>query len=121
MRMSDWSSDVCSSDLLENGWGADFDFCRRLAAEAKSVLELGCGTGELAVALSEGCDVVGVDPAQAMIEVARRRPGGDRATWIEADARDHRLGRRFDMVMHTGQALQGCRPREDKAEPQRDE
>src|SRR3546814_7113595 len=85
MRMSDWSSDVCSSDLLENGWGADFDFCRRLAAEAKSVLDLGCGTGELAVALSEGCDVVGVDPAPAMIEVARRRPGGDRVTWIEAD------------------------------------
>src|SRR3546814_10383004 len=121
MRMSDWSSDVCSSDLLENGCGADFDFCRRLAAEAKSVLDLGCGTGELAVALSEGCDVVGVDPAPAMIEVARRRPGGDRVTWIEADARDLRLGRRFDLVLLTGHAFQVFLTRDDQAAELRSE
>ena len=29
---------------LENAWGPDFDLCARLAAEARSVLDLGCGT-----------------------------------------------------------------------------
>ena len=91
---------------LENGWGADFDFCAKLAAEAKSVLDLGCGTGELAAALSETCEVVGVDPAAAMLTVARQRPGGARVTWLEADARDVRLGRHFDLVLLTGHAFQ---------------
>jgi ubiquinone/menaquinone biosynthesis C-methylase UbiE len=91
---------------LENGWGADFDFCASLAQEARSVLDLGCGTGELAAALSATCEVVGVDPAAAMLAVARQRPGGDKATWVAADARDVRLGRRFDLVLLTGHAFQ---------------
>ena len=62
---------------LENEWAADLDFCAALAADARAVLDLGCGTGLLAAALAEGRDVVGVDPAAAMLEIARRRPGGD--------------------------------------------
>jgi ubiquinone/menaquinone biosynthesis C-methylase UbiE len=98
--------DLASFYDLENGWGADFDFCARLATEARSVLDLGCGTGELAAALSATCEVVGVDPAAAMLAVARQRPGGARVTWLEADARDVRLGRRFDLVLLTGHAFQ---------------
>ncbi len=37
---------------LANRWGPDFDFCRHLARDASSVLDLGCGTGELAAALA---------------------------------------------------------------------
>ncbi len=91
---------------LENIWGADFDFCVRRAAEARSVLDLGCGTGQLAAALAERCEVTGVDPAASMLDVARRRPGGDRVTWIEADARTLDLGRRFDLILLTGHAFQ---------------
>lgn len=91
---------------VENGWGADFDFCAKAAQPATSVLDLGCGTGLLAAALAEGRTVVGVDPARAMLEVARRRPGGDRVTWVEADARTLDLGRRFDLVLLTGHAFQ---------------
>src|SRR3546814_11250823 len=50
-----------------------------------------------------------------MIEVARRRPGGNRVTWIEADARDLRLGRRFDLVLLTGHAFQVFLSRDDQA------
>lgn len=99
-------ADLASFYDLENGWRADFDFCARLAAEAKSVLDLGCGTGELAAALGEGRSVVGVDPAGAMLEIARRRPGGERVTWVEGDARSLALGRRFDLVLLTGHAFQ---------------
>ncbi len=56
--------------------------------------------------LGGGRDVVGVDPAAAMLDIARRRPGGGRVSWVEADARDVRLGRRFDVVLLTGHAFQ---------------
>jgi len=64
---------------LENGWRADFDLCARLAADARSVLDLGSGTGELAAGIAQrypDCTVTGADPAAAMLEIAGRRPGG---------------------------------------------
>lgn len=91
---------------LDNRWGADFDYCLQLAADARSVLDLGCGTGQLAARLADRRTVVGVDPAAAMLDIARRRPGGGRATWVEADAGSVRLGRRFDLVLLTGHAYQ---------------
>lgn len=91
---------------LDNGWGADLDFCLGLAGNARSVLDLGCGTGRFAARLAGSREVAGVDPAAAMLDVARRRPGGDRVAWIEADARTVRLGRRFDLVVLTGHAFQ---------------
>ena len=91
---------------LQNGWASDFDFCANLAEEAGSVLDLGCGTGQLAAALSETRRVTGVDPADAMLQIARRRPGGGRVTWIEGDARTLRLDDRFDLIVLTGHAFQ---------------
>ena len=80
---------------LENGWAADFDFCTKLAAGAESVLDLGCGTGMLAAALAPGRRIVGVDPAAAMLDIARRRLGGRAVRWVEADVRGLDLGERF--------------------------
>ncbi len=84
----------------------DFAYCTELAKTAGSVLDLGCGTGELAAALAPGRSVTGVDPAAAMIAIARGRPGGGNVTWVEADARSVRLERRFDLVLLTGHAFQ---------------
>jgi ubiquinone/menaquinone biosynthesis C-methylase UbiE len=90
---------------LENSWGKDDDYCHDLAASASSVLDLGCGTGRLAIALvSDKRNVVGVDLAGAMLSIARAKT--DRVNWIEADAREMRLGRRFDLVLLTGHAFQ---------------
>lgn len=100
---------------LENGWAADFDFCAALAAGAGSVLDLGCGTGMLAAALAPGRRVVGVDPAGAMLEVARRRPGGDAVRWVEADAAGLDLGEVFDLVVMTGHAFQVFLTDDDRA------
>ncbi len=91
---------------LENGWAADFAFCHKLAQDARSVLDLGCGTGTLAIAMAEGREVVGVDPAAAMLEVARNQPGGGSVTWHLSDAQSLRLGRRFDLIVLTGHAFQ---------------
>jgi SAM-dependent methyltransferase len=91
---------------LDNPWGPDLDYCLGLAAGARSVLDLGCGTGQLASRLAEGRVVVGVDPAAAMLDIARRRAGGRKVTWVRSDARSLRLDRRFDLVCLTGHAFQ---------------
>lgn len=55
--------------------------------DARHVLDIGCGTGVFALLLTDrGIKVVGVDPAQASIEVARSKPGSDRVRWICGDA-----------------------------------
>lgn len=73
----------------------DFDFYARLAAELSdgkpdfAVLDIGCGTGALGVQMAAaGYRVTGVDPADAMLDVARNRPGGDACTWIHGHAND---------------------------------
>src|SRR5262245_41523617 len=93
---------------LENGWAADLDHCRDLARGCSSVLDLGCGTGLFAAALAreQDAEVVGVDPAAAMLDVAPARPGGERVRWVQGDARSIRLERRFDLVVLTGHAFQ---------------
>lgn len=97
--------DLENSEEAEDG-RSDFAFCRMLAQEAGSVLDLGCGTGELAASLAEGRQVVGADPAGAMLDVARQRPGGDKVTWIEADARRLSIEQTFDLIVLTGHAFQ---------------
>lgn len=57
------------------------------ALDTRSVVDLGCGTGTFALLLAaRGIDVVGVDPAEASLEVARRKPGADRVRWLAGDA-----------------------------------
>ncbi|MDJ0826669.1 MAG: class I SAM-dependent methyltransferase [Rhodobacter sp.] len=89
-----------------NPWGADFDFCVKAAENARSVLDLGCGTGMLAASLAKTHDVTGVDPAGPMLDIARARPGGDRVTWVTGDARSLDLRRSFDLIVMTGHAFQ---------------
>lgn len=92
----------------DNLWDRADEFYRALAAEAgPSLLDLGCGTGRFGARLASlGHEVVGVDPAEAMLRAARSRPHGDQVTWVRGDARSVRLGQRFDLVMMTGHAFQ---------------
>jgi SAM-dependent methyltransferase len=99
---------------IENQDRADFDCCMRLARDAGSVLDLGCGTGQLAAEMAEARSVTGVDPASAMLDVARRRNGGDKVDWVEGDARTVRLGRHFDLVLLTGHVFQVFLTEEDQ-------
>ncbi len=98
---------------LENGWGDDFSYCAKLAKGADSVLDLGCGTGELLSAIAPK-HAVGVDPAGAMLDIARQRNGGDQVEWLQADARGLELGERFDLIMLTSHAFQVFLTNEDQ-------
>jgi SAM-dependent methyltransferase len=84
----------------------DADFYERLARAAGGpVLELGCGTGRVALPLAAaGLDVTGVDSADAMLAVARRKlwaaPAAvrERLTLLNGDMTELDLGQRFGFV-----------------------
>ena len=92
-----------------NPWGGWDDLYRAMALESGGpVLDIGCGTGTFAcrLAAEDGLEVTGLDQAAAMLKVARAKPEADRVTWVEADARDFDLGRRFAFIVMTGHAFQ---------------
>lgn len=67
------------------------------------LLELGCGTGRLALPLAEaGFEVTGVDMSPRMLDVARAKVEaaglGDRITLLEADMRDVQLPQQYRLA-----------------------
>ncbi|MDI6097944.1 methyltransferase domain-containing protein [Actinoplanes sp. NEAU-A12] len=88
----------------EHIWGWEDDFFMRVLADrtAPRVLDLGCGTGRLAIAVAEaGHEVTAVDPARASLDAARRRPGAARVRWIEGSF-ETLPPRSFDAALMTG-------------------
>jgi SAM-dependent methyltransferase len=93
-------------DVL-NPWGPGDDYYIELVMSARSVLDLGCGTGQLlrrAAADGHSGVLVGVDPAAAMLAEASRDVGP--VTWLQGDARTVDLGRLFELITMTGHAFQ---------------
>jgi SAM-dependent methyltransferase len=86
------------------GQREDIDFMVELADElnAETIVDYGCGTGQLAVALARpGRRVIGVDPAKAMLDLAQTRGRSNLVEWIwgdisALDARD------LDLAVMTG-------------------
>jgi SAM-dependent methyltransferase len=72
-----------------NGDRSDLQVYAAIVAElgARSVLDVGCGTGDFACLLAaRGIAVTGIDPALASLDVARAKPGADRVRWLHGDA-----------------------------------
>lgn len=79
---------VAASYDIVDGPRDDLALYREIVREvgARSVLDVGCGTGELAISLAAlGLDVIGLDPAAAMLDVARRKAGADVVSWVHGD------------------------------------
>ena len=77
-------------------WGQEPRLVRHTVARANvpahgRVLDLATGTGDLAFEVLRqhpDATVVGADISAEMMEVGRRREGGDRVEWVVADAQD---------------------------------
>jgi ubiquinone/menaquinone biosynthesis C-methylase UbiE len=91
-----------------NPWSVSDDFYVKQAVRLGGpVLDLGCGTGMLACSLAaKNLEVTGVDPAEAMLRIARSRVDGDKVTWIQSDGQSLRLPQRFNFIYMTGHAFQ---------------
>jgi ubiquinone/menaquinone biosynthesis C-methylase UbiE len=87
---------------------SDLEVYAALAEElgARSVADVGCGTGTFACLLArKRLDVVAVDPAEAMLTVARRKDGADRVAWVHGTATDL-PPLQLDLVTMTGNVAQ---------------
>jgi SAM-dependent methyltransferase len=93
---------------LTCGWSADRHFYLSLAGPSRQrILDLGCGTGLLCDAYAaRSHDVTGVDPAAAMLDLARRKPHGEDVEWVQSAAQTYRSEQRFDLIIMTGHAFQ---------------
>jgi SAM-dependent methyltransferase len=86
----------------------DIDLYATLAGRRRSILELGAGTGRVAIALAErGFRVTGVDLAPAMLAQAEMRRGAlpaeiaTRIRFVEGDIATLDLSERFDAIFAT--------------------
>lgn len=98
---------VALYDLL-NRSGADWAYYLDLVAEAVGpILDIGCETGALTVeAAQRGHVVYGLDPSAAMLDVARRRAGGDRVICQQGILDCFAPELQFALIYMTGHAIQ---------------
>lgn len=90
-----------------NAHGADGDFYLSLAQGPCRILDLGCGTGSVALRLASlGHTVTGLDPAPGMLGIARQKDKAGTVRWLAGDARDFALGETFDLIIMTGHVFQ---------------
>jgi SAM-dependent methyltransferase len=94
--------------------GDDITFYRKLAVETGGpILDVGCGTGRVAVALaSDGHDVVGVDLSAPMLRLAGARRAAlpadvaTRVSFSQADMLSLDLGRVFALIVAPSRVFQ---------------
>ena len=102
--------EVVWHDVECGDYGADLELWRQLAAERGGpVLEVGCGTGRVALDLAaRGHEIAGVDCDPVLVDamVARARERGLRVRGHVGDARSLELGRAFSLVLAPMQVTQ---------------
>jgi SAM-dependent methyltransferase len=105
-----WPESVIWHDVECGGYDGDLALWRQLAAAAGGpLLDLGCGTGRVALDLAQqGHDVHGLDLDPALVAVFNERASdaGLSGTATAADAREFDLDQEFALVLAPMQFLQ---------------
>ena len=99
---------------LLNGDSGDAEFYVEQARRwGGPVLDLGCGTGRIAIALAEkGFDVVGLDLSAPMLKIAERKRSlladdvARRLTFVEGDLTEFDLGQTFPLIITPSRSFQ---------------
>ena len=91
-----------------NPFGDDSEFFCQLATKlsVETIIDLGCGTGLLTCELAKrGYQVIGIEPSEAMLAIARTKPYGEQIKWIQGSfEKIHEL--QTDMVLMTSHVAQ---------------
>jgi SAM-dependent methyltransferase len=75
-------------------------FIKKYNADAKTVLDLGCGTGIHAqILMKRGYKVHGIDISRDMLLCAKDREYEDELSFSQGDIRDVQLGQKFDVAI----------------------
>jgi SAM-dependent methyltransferase len=108
MKSAELNVEVLWHDLECGSYREDLPLWRTLAAVAGGpVLDVGAGTGRVAVELAAGgIAVVALDADASLLETLRHRASGRDVETVVADAREFSLGRRFPLVLVPMQTLQ---------------
>jgi SAM-dependent methyltransferase len=86
-------ADMPYSDWVE--WVA-----QQVPAKAATIVDLGCGTGNVAIPLSQkGYNVVGIDLSDSMLAVAAQKAGTLPITWLEQDMVEWQVDEAVDAVV----------------------
>jgi SAM-dependent methyltransferase len=106
--VSDGYDDPVQAEVYDRlfTWAPCDDFYVGLVLDAGAVLDVGCGTGLLLHGARDRGHtgrLVGVDPAKAMLDRARRRTDVE---WVHGDMRTARWDGEFDLAVMTGHAFQ---------------
>ena len=73
-------------------------------SDDKSLLDVGCGTGEHIHFFPESYDIFGLDYSKGMLDIARAK--NPHINFMHGDMRDFELSRKFGVVSCLGSALQ---------------
>jgi len=108
MSATTLSALVVWHDVECGSYRADLPLWLELAAaERGPVLDVGAGTGRVALALARaGHDVVALDREPALLDALARRAAGLRVETVAADAGGFDLGRRFGLAIVPMQTIQ---------------
>lgn len=117
-------------DLLENEVELVKELCERIKTEKEKikpktkirVLDIGCGTGKLAIYLREetGCDVTGIDPGRESIEKARMNASAVEVEFEVQSAEEMTFtNNTFDFVVSLKALHEMANPREALRESRR--
>ncbi len=72
----------------------------------QSIIDFGCGTGLLTCKLAElGYETVGIEPAQAMMSLAKQKPYADKVKWLLGSS-EQLEGQKSDLVVMTSHVAQ---------------
>jgi SAM-dependent methyltransferase len=101
-------TDVLWHDIECGGYDLDLPLWRELAdREGSPVLDVGAGTGRVAIDLARrGHAVVALDRDAALLDALCDRGVGLAVSAVAADARDFDLGRRFPLILVPMQTVQ---------------